>query len=57
MNAAKKAHPRGNGDGEWEKWDPNELEDADADDLEKRRQELQRELELQVGVWLRTVGK
>lgn len=48
MNAAKKVHLKGNGDEEWEKWDLNELEDVDADDLEKRRQELQRELELQV---------
>lgn len=38
-----------NDDDEWnEEWDPDELEDADPDDLEKRRQELQRELELQM---------
>lgn len=36
------------GDEEWGQWDPNELEDADPDDLEKRRQELQRELEIQM---------
>lgn len=33
---------------EWDQWDPNELEDADPDDLERKRQELQRELELQM---------
>lgn len=29
-------------------WDPEELEDADPDVLERKRQELQRELELQM---------
>ncbi|XP_057672838.1 fl(2)d-associated complex component-like [Diorhabda carinulata] len=33
---------------EWDQWDPEELEDADPDDLERKRQELQRELELQM---------
>ncbi|XP_072382245.1 uncharacterized protein [Diabrotica undecimpunctata] len=33
---------------EWDQWDPDELEDADPDDLERKRQELQRELELQM---------
>ncbi|KAJ8973700.1 hypothetical protein NQ317_000752 [Molorchus minor] len=33
---------------DWDQWDPNTLADADPDDLEKRRQELQRELELQM---------
>lgn len=32
----------------WDQWDPDELEDADPDDLERKRQELQRELELQM---------
>jgi hypothetical protein len=46
-NAHKRLHT-GNPDEDWDQWDPEELADADPDDLEKRRQELQRELELQM---------
>lgn len=35
-------------DGEIDNWDQNDLEYADTDVLEKRRQQLQRELELQL---------
>lgn len=35
---------------EWDNWDQNDLEYADADDLEKRRQQLQREIELQLAM-------
>lgn len=45
----KDAHKRvQSAEGEWDQWDPDQLEDADPDDLEKRRQELQRELEIQM---------
>lgn len=54
---SKKRHPKDNahkrlppapGEEDWDNWDPEELADADPDDLEKRRQELQRELEIQL---------
>lgn len=45
---AHKRLPPAPGDEEWDNWDPAELAEADPDDLEKRRQELQRELEIQL---------
>lgn len=57
-NEAKKKHPKEThkrlrnvvkgAEGDWNQWDPDELADADPELLEKRRAELQRELELQM---------
>ena len=47
---SKKSLAKGESDGTVVNWDPNNLENKDADYLEKRRRELQREIDLQTKI-------